>query len=135
MLARLWAVLALAVIGLERGPDAGHLGQFLGIVRGGRGHGGRELQQEHLARQGVGEFQVVVTRGLLGQFGGGADQHLIGVGCHLLGVVGDEVGLHPRGAAGLHGEIVEPGFGVLDKLFRLGNRRRIWLGLRFAERR
>ncbi len=116
VLAGLGAILALAVVGFERGTDARHLGQFLGIVRRRRGYGGGQLQQEHLARQLARELQVVVTRGLLGEFGGGADEDFVGLGRHLLGVVGDEVRLHPGGAARLDGKIVQPDFSVLDEI-------------------
>ncbi len=111
------------------------LSQLFRIVRRRRGDGRRELQQEHLARQHVGQFQVVVTRGLASPSSVVApiSTSLASAAiCSVSSVMKLACTQAARPAFTVRS--LSRDLSVVDELFRLGNRRRVGLccGLRIG---
>ena len=117
------APLSFAVSAFHARGNLGDLRTLAGIGRSGKHQG--NFQEQHLARQVGGQLQAVEARGLLGEFHLRGNGALVRLGRQNFRVVGDVGGLYPIGAAGVHAEFKQFGFGVFDEGFRLRYRR--WL--------
>jgi hypothetical protein len=115
------AIAPFAVVTLKRSADLGELGLLGGVSW--RGEIERKPEEPQFPGELFGQLQVGKANGFGGEPGCGIVHRLVGISGHALGVVGNEVLLHPGGTGGRGPQVEQALFGSIHEGASLANSR------------